>query len=174
MIPAASLLLSALGGIIRPRGVGSGDHTPNPGSIDQEGEFAAALAKAQSGDMATNAPVSIAKGLELKLSASQLSRLSGAADRAEAQGIGRAIVLMDGQALTLDVASRTITGLADLSATSVHGAEAVITVAPETDQHAALLGPPSAGAAALANPSLLKSLSTPSGAIQPALAGDDH
>ena len=173
MFPAAASLLGALGSMIRPGGASAVPTAGASSPIGPDGDFANALARAESGDLTSNAPIKIAKGLDLKLSEGQLARLSGVADRAEAQGAGRAIVLIDGQALTLDVASRTITGRADINSTQIHaGTDAVITVAPENSQpSAALLGPPSAGAATLANPSLLKSLSTPKSAV--AATGDE-
>lgn len=167
MMLAAGALLGALGAAASTRGSGPAS-TANAGEGSQ-GEFAEALAKAKSGTLASGAEVKIAKGLSLKLTESQMQRLSAAADRAEAQGAGRAIVLIDGQALKLDVGSRTITGAADMSSTQVMSdADTVISVASENAQAPMpLIGPPSASAAALANPSLLKSLSTPAAAVKP-------
>lgn len=165
---AAASLLGALGSMFRPSAQAAATATPT----GQSGDFTDALARAEAGTLASNAPIQIAKGLDLKLSQSQLSRLSGVADRAEAMGAARAIVLIDGRALTLDVGTRTITGTADMNSTQVHSdADAVITVAPEgATAPTAPLGPPSAGAAALANPSLLQ-LIPPTG---PALPGSDN
>ena len=89
------------------------------------------LDQAKAGDIESGLPIVVGRNAGLTLSESQLQRLAQAADRAEAEGATRAIVLIDGMALTMDVAIRTITGKADLTATGVvSGADAVITVAP--------------------------------------------
>ncbi|MBL9000326.1 MAG: hypothetical protein JNK25_04245 [Phycisphaerae bacterium] len=161
MTLAATALLGALGALGRSRAAAPTQPAPGTG-----GDFSEALARAESGHLSSGAPVRIAKGLDLKLSESQLSRLAGVADRAEAQGAHRAIVLLDGQALTLDVNTRTITGRADLSATRIHtDADAVITVAPEAEANT-VLGPPAG--INLASPSLLQALSTPRDSVKPA------
>ena len=55
--------------------------------------------------------VSVGRGVDAELSQEQLDRMSLAADRAEAQGAGTAVVMMDGVAYELDVTGRTITGV---------------------------------------------------------------
>jgi hypothetical protein len=64
-------------------------------------------------------PVSIAAGTGLELSSEQLSRIALAADKAQAQGASRALVMIDGQALQLDVGVRQVTGKVDLNSTDV-------------------------------------------------------
>jgi len=82
-----------------------------PTSLDvSQSSFSELLQAASSGEMESGAPVTLAKGLKLELSAAQMKKLATAADRAQAQGAHRAVVLMDGKALELDVATRTITG----------------------------------------------------------------
>lgn len=93
------------------------------------GEFAALLAKARAGDVHTGLEVTVARGAGVQLSPSQLERLAIAADRAHAEGASRALVLIDGMALELDVLARTITGTVDLETEGVlTGIDAVVRV----------------------------------------------
>lgn len=99
--------------------------------------FADLLSRAQAGEIASERPVSIsddAAAAGVKLDAQQLARISAAADRAEVAGIRNALVLIDGQALTLDVANRTITGAATASGDAgpgvVAGIDGLINLTP--------------------------------------------
>lgn len=83
------------------------------GGIDGGG-FPGLLQAASRGEIASGRAVTIAPRAGVELNASQLERLSAAADRAEASGIHRLMVLMDGMALRLDVAQRQVTGTAAL------------------------------------------------------------
>jgi hypothetical protein len=127
-------------------------------------DFAMLLERASKGELSTGRPVTVAKGAGLKLSEEQLRRIAAAADRAEAIGASRALVLIDGKAITLDIASREVTGQVDPSAGSLlNGVDAVIGVpAPATLQGAgatpaSILPLPRQGA--IGNPSLLRALS---------------
>ncbi|MDX2146071.1 MAG: hypothetical protein SFZ23_01010 [Planctomycetota bacterium] len=62
-----------------------------------------------------SAPVNIAPGLELNLSTEQQTRLRQAADQAAAMGLTRALVVLDGKAMKLDVGVRSISDVVDLS-----------------------------------------------------------
>lgn len=81
---------------------------------------------------ASHPPVRLADGAGLALTDAQLARVAPLASKAEAEGAGRAVVLIDGQALLLDVATRTITGSATAQPGSdggiSTGIDAVITV----------------------------------------------
>lgn len=100
---------------------------PEPPST-QAGEFARALANEGA------IPVRIAPGVDVALSEDQLARLAPEADKAEANGAGRALVLMDGKVYKLDVAARTITGMVGADSGSVEaGYDAVISVPSKTD-----------------------------------------
>lgn len=87
------------------------------------------LRRARESTTPSGAPVTIAGGSGVSLNEQQLQRLAAAADKAEAAGASRALVLIDGQALMLDVGVRTVTGRASLEGTNVHsGFDAVISV----------------------------------------------
>jgi hypothetical protein len=94
--------------------------------------FDALLRQARTGEISSHVPVRVARNAGITLSDEQLTRLAAAADRAESEGAARALVLIDGKALTMDVPTRTITGKVDASATRVlAGIDAVVTVGPE-------------------------------------------
>lgn len=76
-----------------------------PGASD----FSSMFSKARAGELSTGLPVTIARNTGLELSDDQLARLAPAADRAESAGARRALVLMDGRALEIDVATRQVT-----------------------------------------------------------------
>jgi hypothetical protein len=122
----------------------------------QGASFDQLLQQAQGGGISSGIPVRVAREANLNLSSSQLARLSDAADRAEAAGASRALVMMDGMVLNMDVGLRTITGQADLSSTKVlNGVDAVVTVANQAGELPGQVPPPGAGAM---NASLLKIL----------------
>ena len=124
----AANLLQKLGSGIRPAGPEA--HPPAPPGPDGPG-FADLLAKARDGNLASGLPVTIAKGAGVELNAEQLSRVGAAADRAQAAGADRAVVLIDGAAVKLDVATRNITGVNEASRQTAQGASQTETVATE-------------------------------------------
>lgn len=89
--------------------------------------FASLLAREASGSLASGRPVSVREGSGLELSEQQLSRIGAALDRAEAAGAQRAVVLVDGQALRVDVGVRQIVERVDLQSISVlPGIDAIV------------------------------------------------
>ncbi|MEX2219888.1 MAG: hypothetical protein WD749_14140 [Phycisphaerales bacterium] len=125
------LLAGAGASLARPGRAGAAD---SAGGAD----FKALLEQARKGELASGREVTLASGCGVTLTDSQLQRLAAAADRAEAQGVGRAIVLIDGMAIRLDVSIREVTGAADLSAGGVlTDIDAVIGVPPDTGAGAA-------------------------------------
>jgi hypothetical protein len=105
--------------------------------------------------------VRIAQGSGVTLTEAQLERVQKAADVAEAHGATRAVLLIDGEELMLDVGAREITGRADLGGLEgrggmVTGIDAVIRV-PGTDEGGsmAVLPPPPMGGL---EPTLLSAL----------------
>jgi hypothetical protein len=94
-------------------------------------DFARLLQQAQGAELDSGRAVTLADGVEMTLSEAQLSRLAAAADRAEAAGAITAAVLIDGEALVMDVARRTITGRIDLAGGEpFYGVDTVVS-APE-------------------------------------------
>ena len=96
------------------------------------------LAEARAGQLASGRTVSA--GFEL--SPQQLDRLAGAADLAEASGANRAMLLLDGRAMVLDVPTRTISGELSLSL-QIEKLDAAVYVPAEGEQEPPRpLGPP--------------------------------
>lgn len=117
-------------------------------------DFARLLEQARGAELDSGRPVTAAAELDLELSGEQLNRIAAAADRAEAAGAITAAVLIDGEALVMDVASRSITGRIDLAGGEpLYGIDTVVS-APAAGQ-APLSAPP---AALHTNPSLLEAL----------------
>ncbi len=81
--------------------------------------FADLLKMARAGEMSSGREVSIDPGVKADLTSEQKTALASAADRAEAAGLNRALVIVNGQGFVLDVASRSVTATADLSNPSV-------------------------------------------------------
>jgi hypothetical protein len=159
MIPGASLLRM----LASP---GAATAAPAPTSHDPSSPaFAALLEKARAGEVSSGREVSIATSANLKLTPDQLQRLAVAADRAEAQGATRAVVLIDGQALRLDVTMREITGSVDLAVPGVFTNIDAFITAPEAPGASKSATPMPGEGRAWSNASLLKSLAD---------AGEDH
>lgn len=70
--------------------------------------FSELLRAARAGELRSERPLSLAKGAEGKLSENQLERLAVAADAAEASGSRRLLAVIDGNAVTIDIDSRTV------------------------------------------------------------------
>ena len=71
-------------------------------------------------------PVAVDPAAGITLNDRDLERIASATDRAAAAGARSALVLIDGKALTVDVASRTVTGEANLDQTVAIGVDAVV------------------------------------------------
>ncbi|MEO1513341.1 MAG: hypothetical protein AAFU70_14805, partial [Planctomycetota bacterium] len=132
MIPAVGLLrmlgsgVQLVGDIARSLGGAE--------SIESRG-FEDLLSAARDGRIESGAAVRIGGGVDLQLTDGQAERLSAAADRAQAEGVDRALVLLDGMALELDVRERTVVGEARLDSPGViRGIGSVIRAEP--DPHA--------------------------------------
>lgn len=145
MSPASGLdLLRALGSGVTPgREVNAG---VAPGGID----FGALLDGARRGEIRTGREVSIEPALKLEFSDEQMERLSRAVDRAEASGAGRALVLLDGRALTVDVNDRRVIAQQSLGDERALTDIDAVVPAPsedELEEPEAVIGPPSGWAA---------------------------
>jgi hypothetical protein len=146
----SSDMLSRLGSGIRPGPV-------NPSSAStpiEQAAFADLLGKAKAGAVASGLPVEIDRALGLSLTEAQMTRLSQAADRAESAGIQRAMIMIDGMALLMDVKTRTVTGNANLAAGPVPGIDGVVSAGSGGDEPAQVLPVP-AGASSNASLSAL-------------------
>lgn len=149
----ATDLLRSLAGIHASRlGAATGNSTPTAPAVTSGGEsFATLLEQARTGQIGSGVPLRVPSHLGLNLNPSQVERLMKAADQAESQGAGRALVLMDGQAITIDVATRTVTGTVDASNPGVlQGIDAVIVA--ESDAKDPVGVPPAKGAGVLGTP----------------------
>ncbi len=81
---------------------------PRP-TIDRLG-FDELLAQARAGGLTSGRSLSVGFRPAEALTGGQLDRLAAAADMAEATGAKRALLLLDGKGLLLDVQARTLTG----------------------------------------------------------------
>lgn len=151
-------------GLLSLLGIGGGKRAPKaqPGAQSLGAEFAALLQQARKGELTSDLPVSLAKNAQVKLTPDQLARVAAATDRAQAQGGTRALVMIDGIALRVDVAARQVLEQVDLSSgLALTGIDAFVT-APELPGRG-LSGPnftlPLPGSASAAmNASLLRTL----------------
>lgn len=125
--PAAELL-RALGSSVRTPGLGR----MSPGLALDDSDFDTMLGLARGGKLSSGRACAIDGSLGLDLTQDQLARLSAAADTAQTSGAGRALILLDGQALELDVANRRVTGRL-LGPARAEGFDAVIAAAPSSD-----------------------------------------
>lgn len=116
-------LLRQLGSGVRP------ESTARPASsIDSTG-FAELLDRARGGEFSSRQPLTIDPAAGVALTSSQMDRLQVAIDASEAAGHTRVLALIDGKALSIDVASRTITeSHAPSDARFLTGFDAVINV----------------------------------------------
>lgn len=155
MMHSAAGLLRLLGGAAMPR-----RSEPSAPARADEPDFAGMLASARAGEIHSGREVTIAMRANVTLSPEQLQRLAGAADYAEAQGATRALVLIDGQALRLDITMREVTEAVDLSRPGVlTGLDAVVSLpsAAGAADGPTMLPHPGKGRA-WSNASLLKAL----------------
>lgn len=153
----ATDLLRSLAGIHASRlgaTAGSAQGTTTVPAVTSNGEsFATLLEQARTGQIGSGVPLRVPSQLGLNLNPSQVERLMSAADQAEAQGAGRALVLMDGKAITIDVGTRTVTGTVDPSAPGVlPGIDAVVVAAADPKDAVASSGTQGGGAGVLAMP----------------------
>lgn len=93
------------------RSLASGTRGPDRGAQPQpEMTFERMLELARNAELGSGVPVRVAPSAGVELTDAQMARLAGAADRLEVSGATRALVVIDGRALSLDVATRTVTG----------------------------------------------------------------
>jgi hypothetical protein len=135
-----TFLLKQLEPAVRPAYLGTPPSRPTA-PLEQQ-PFDELLASAKAGRLASGREVSAAYEGE-PITTEQFQRLAIAADRAESSGAQRAVLLIDGRALMLDVATRTISS--ELTASSaMEKTDTAIYVPTESEQtNTRPVGPPS-------------------------------
>jgi len=120
--------------------------------------FAGMLSRLSAAAPASGMAVTVEPFAGVTLNAEQLERLSRAADAAESAGATRALVVVDDQALLMDVTTRRITGKADPEAQVLTDLDAVVRVpAAGSSGAAGVVGLPGKGAFGI-SPALLRTL----------------
>lgn len=139
--------------------------TPGAEASPSQAAFDELLAKAKSGELSSSRLVEVDEDAGLELTSEQVALLSVAADRAEAQGLRHALVIMDDAQVLLDVGARRVTGRAALDPTDgqpaiLPGVDGVINVSSrlKSEPAPARIGPPSAGLNSPALSNLLEQL----------------
>lgn len=126
----SGFLLQKLASAGRVSGVGTSGARDGAISADGEVDFAGLLQRARSGELTTGREVSVGREAGIELNSEQLKRLSAAVDLAEAHGADHAVVMIDGLALKVDVAARTVVGVVNTTAPGVTtGIEALVVAA---------------------------------------------
>lgn len=127
-------LLSMLASGLKSIGSAIGGQPQNLSRTDVESaRFAELLDRAQSGEFSSDLKIKVDRSVDLKLTDDQLERLATIADEGEAAGSKSVLVLIDGMALKLDVAERTIVDEVDLNQGSVFGGVDAVARAPKED-----------------------------------------
>ncbi|MGD9692781.1 MAG: hypothetical protein AB7G17_05725 [Phycisphaerales bacterium] len=138
---SADTLLRRLGAVSRGVTPGGASGAPVGGA-----SFETLLEQARAGRVETGRDVRLGDGVRVALSDAQMRRVSAAVDAAEASGAVRALVIVDGNALTVDVGSRTILGCCDAhSAGVIAGVDAVVTTGPAEEGDVVSAAPLSLG-----------------------------
>jgi hypothetical protein len=116
----SSDLLRSLSGSVLPAGIDrlTGSGAAGAPSIEG-GNFADLLAQAANGKLMTGRPVQVLPESGVTLNSDQTARMSAAIDQAEASGAQNALVMMDGMALKVNVATRQVVQQVDLSKAGV-------------------------------------------------------
>lgn len=124
--------------------------------------FADMLERAARGETSSGLPVSIDPTLNIELSADGMERLAHAADRAEAAGLDRALVLVEGRALVVDVPSRTVVEALTLEGQIIRGLDGAVQAAhtdPDPSAQPFIALPPSVPISSLSSRWLSNALS---------------
>jgi hypothetical protein len=126
-----NILLRQLEPAIRP--AYAGGPSTRPAAPLEHQPFDELLAKASKGLIESGRPVSAQFAAAEPFTGEQLARLAAAADLAEAAGAAKALLLMDGRGLVLDVPTRTLAAeLSADAASRVTGLDAAVFVAGDS------------------------------------------
>ena len=130
--------LARLASGVRPDGAAPREPAPPV----EARSFERLLQSAHKGELSSGRGVTVSKSLDYAPDEALLARLSKAADAAEAAGARRALAMVGGEGLTIDLATRTIDGRASLrSAGMIGNIDAAVTLGPEDAGPAPVRGP---------------------------------
>jgi hypothetical protein len=128
----AAQLLNQLEPAVRP-GVAPARSGAARGALETQ-SFEQLLSMASRGQVDSGRQIETVVELEPPLDPAQLERLAAAADQAEAAGSRRALMMIDGRAVVLDVRSRSIVGELNANASQpITGIDAALFVGSEDD-----------------------------------------
>ena len=134
-------LLQQLQPAVLPSYAGAASTAPTAGIEHQS--FEELLTRARQGHMESGRAVTAGADATQELTSEELQRLASAADLAEASGARKALLIMDGRGLVLDVATRTLSGaLSGDAASRVTQLDTAVYVPGADEQEAQPLGPP--------------------------------
>lgn len=120
--------LARLASGVRPDGATARHPAPPVG----ERSFDRLLEAANRGELSSGREVTVSKSLDYEPDDALLARLAQAADAAEAAGARRALAVVNGEGLTIDLATRTIDGRSSMGSAGLIGnIDAAVTLGPE-------------------------------------------
>lgn len=96
-------------------------------------DFRAMLDRATAGTLGTGLPVRVPGGLTPPVEKDQLQGLSQGADRAQREGIERALVELGGRTFRVDVRERSVIDAPDAQLSAVGGIDGYVRVGSEAD-----------------------------------------
>lgn len=130
--------LARLASGVRPDGATARMPAPPVG----ERSFDGLLESASRGELSSGREVTVAKSLDFQPDSALLARLAQAADAAEAAGARRALAVVSGEGLTIDLATRTIDGRRSMGSAGLIGnIDAAVTLRPEETGPEVIRGP---------------------------------
>ena len=145
MSPSSIQLLRQVDPPVRPT-FGAPPASVGAAPLEQQ-NFAQLLSAVSQGQVRSGRQVDVACELHPPLAAKDMERLAAAGDMAEASGSRRALMMIDGRGLVMDVASRTIVG--ELSASEsarMFGVDSTMYVTRDDEsQYKGMLPPPGGG-----------------------------
>lgn len=123
-------LLRMLAGGVNPAGRTVPVRQPADGAMD----FRAMLEKAAGGELNTDLPVRVPRGLAPPLEPTQHARLSNATDRAQQHGIARALIDLGDRSLRVDVQERSVIDAPDAQLRAVGDIDGYVRAHKDADE----------------------------------------